>query len=74
MRKVFILENTNPRVINNYPIILEDEKELIEYLETCSADNSKHTIIYEEPIPTSTYYNLNGNLIKGTYEPIEIEE
>ena len=29
MEKIFILKNTNQQIVNNYPIILENEQELI---------------------------------------------
>ena len=72
--KCFILKNTNTKVIDNYPIILENEKELIEYLETCNGNADEHTITYAEPRVTDIYYNLNGDLVKGDFEPIESEE
>ena len=66
----FILQNTNPRIINNYPIILEDANELIEYLENYNTGDV-HTIIYETPLISQTYCNLNGDLVKGDFTPID---
>ena len=71
MKKHFIIKNTNKGIVNNYPIILENENELIEYFENYNANNDTHIIVYSEPVTTNIYYNINGDLIKGDFTPIE---
>ena len=70
MKKYFILKNTNQQIVNNYPVILKDGKELIEYLENFTKKDT-HIIVYGEPSKSFIYYNINGDLIKGDFTPIE---
>lgn len=66
MTKYFILKNTNQQIMNNYPVILKNASELIEYLENYTKKDT-HIIVYGEPVKTNIYYNLNGNLIYGDF-------
>ena len=67
MTKCYILKNTNNIIFHNYLVLLQNENELIEYLKGCS---DVHLITYDEPNADETYYNINGDLIKGDFSPI----